>query len=210
MTKRQLPQSVERAIEQFSKLPGIGPKSASRLAFYLLTKSEADVAALGTAIREIRAGLVTCQVCFNIAESNPCPICADPERTAGVILVVEEPLDVVALERAGWEGRYHVLGGVISPIAGIGPNELRVTELMTRIADPATGLTELVLGMDPSLEGEATALYLERELTKLRATHEHLRDLRVTRLARGLPVGSDLEYADELTLTRALEGRREY
>ena len=210
MAKRQLPQSVERAIEQFSKLPGIGPKSASRLAFYLLTKPEADIAALGAAISQIRAGLMTCQVCFNIAESNPCPICADPERTAGVILVVEEPLDVVALERAGWEGRYHVLGGVISPIAGIGPHELRIAELLSRLTDPGMAMTELVLGMDPSLEGEATALYLEREITKLRAEHEQVRTLRVTRLARGLPVGSDLEYADELTLSRALEGRREY
>lgn len=210
MTKRKLPLSVERVIEQFSKLPGIGPKSASRLAFYLLTKPEADIAALGTAISQIRAGLETCQICFNIAESDPCSICAAPDRKMDIILVVEEPLDVVALERAGWEGRYHVLGGVISPIAGIGPNELRVAELMNRLRNVNESISELVLGMDPSLEGEATALYLEREISKFREELPHLKTLRITRLARGLPVGSDLEYADELTLSRALEGRREY
>lgn len=210
MMQRKLPQSIETLIEQLSRLPGIGPKSASRLAFFLLTKPDTDIKRLAESIANLRQNLDTCQVCFNIAETNPCSICTDVERDAATILVVEEPLDVLALERAGWTGRYHVLGGVISPIAGIGPNELRIAELLKRLQDAGQPISELVLGTDPSLEGEATALYLEREIDKLRASHPHLKTLKVTRLARGLPVGSDLEYADELTLSRAIEGRKSY
>lgn len=206
----KLPKSIEQLIEQLSRLPGIGPKTASRLAFFLLTKPEGDLKLLAESIAGLRANLVTCSICFNIAESDPCLICADPERNAATILVVEEPLDVLALERAGWNGRYHVLGGVISPIAGIGPNELRIAELLMRLKKTDSPINELVLGTDPSLEGEATALYIEREVDRLRETQPHLKSLKITRLARGLPVGSDLEYADELTLSRAIEGRKEY
>lgn len=206
----QLPRSIQNLIDQFARLPGIGPKSASRLAFYLLTKPERDVAQLGQAVLDLRANLVRCETCWNIAETNPCPICADQQRTPHLLLVVEEPLDVVALERAHWEGRYHVLGGVISPINGIGPDELRIRELLARLTTDEQPITELVLGMDPSLEGEATALYLQQQIEKLTEHHPRLAKLKITRLARGLPVGSDLEYADELTLQRALEGRKEY
>lgn len=207
---RKLPQSIQNLIEQFSKLPGIGPKSASRLAFYLLTRPEGDTTGLGQAVLNLRASLVTCETCWNIAEANPCIICDDPSRRRDVLLVVEEPLDVVALERAGWDGRYHVLGGVISPINGIGPDQLRIRELFGRLTGEDSGITELVLGTDPSLEGEATSLYVQQQLSRLAVDHTHLKDLKITRLARGLPVGSDLEYADELTLQRALEGRKEY
>lgn len=210
MPQRQLPKSIERVIEQLARLPGIGPKSASRLAFFLLTKPAPDIEALGQAILQIREQLATCRICFNIAESDPCAICTDPERVGDIILAVEEPLDVLALERAGWTGRYHVLGGVISPIAGIGPEQLRIAELLGRLRERANPISELVLGTDPSLEGEATALYLEREIDKLRPDYPQLKKLKLTRLARGLPVGSDLEYADELTLSRAIEGRKEY
>lgn len=208
MVQRKLPRSIQDVIDQFSRLPGIGPKTAGRLAFYLLTKPETDVALLGNALLNLRTNLVTCDVCYNYAEHNPCAICDDANRQASVLLVVEEPLDVVALERAGWSGRYHVLGGVISPINGIGPEQLRVAELMNRLREEM--VTEIVLGTDPSLEGEATALYIQQQIEKLSHQLPELATLKVTRLARGLPVGSDLEYADELTLQRALEGRKEY
>lgn len=206
---RRLPRSIQEVIDRLSSLPGIGPKTAGRLAFYLLTKPERDVQLLGEAFLGLRANLVTCETCWNIAESNPCLICADPSRTGESLLVVEEPLDVVALERAGWAGRYHVLGGAISPINGIGPDQLRVGELIARLRTD-TAITEVVLGTDPSLEGEATALYLQQQIEKLHHEDARFKQLKVTRLARGLPVGGDLEYADELTLQRALEGRKEY
>jgi recombination protein RecR len=210
MSVRRLPQSIQNVIDQLSKLPGIGPKTASRLGFYLLTKPEGDIAALGEAILHIRENLVTCATCFNISENDPCQICSDVNRRRESLLVAEEPLDVLALERAGWDGRYHVLGGVISPINGIGPDQLRVRELLDRLKNEKEGIGELVLGTDPSLEGEATALYLQQQIEKLSHELPHLKQLKITRLARGLPVGSDLEYADELTLQRALEGRKEY
>lgn len=210
MSNRRLPKSIQAVIDQFSRLPGIGPKTASRLAFYLLTKPDSQVAELGQAISQLRQNLTTCETCYTIAESNPCPICGDPERDQTTLLIVEEPLDVLALERAGWNGRYHVLGGVISPINGIGPEQLRVRELLDRLRAIESQISELVLGMDPSLEGEATALYLEQQVEKLTHDQARLKKLKITRLARGLPVGSDLEYADELTLQRALEGRKEY
>ena len=189
MNSRKLPKSIQGVIDQFSKLPGIGPKSASRLAFYLLTRPEQFAVDIGQALLDLRKNLVTCGQCFNVAE---------------------EPLDVLALERAGWDGRYHVLGGVISPINGIGPEQLRVRELFDRLKVTQSPIHELVLGTDPSLEGEATALYLQQQIERLGHDLPHLKDLKITRLARGLPVGSDLEYADELTLARALEGRKEY
>jgi len=208
MVQRRLPKSIQDVIDQLARLPGIGPKTASRLAFYLLTKPETDLAQLGNAVLQLRTNLVTCDICYNYAEANPCSICSDTQRLTDVLLVVEEPLDVVALERAGWTGRYHVLGGVISPINGIGPEQLRVAELIARLRSEA--ITEMVLGTDPSLEGEATALYIQQQIEKLGHQQPDLAKLKITRLARGLPVGSDLEYADELTLQRALEGRKEY
>lgn len=189
---------VARLIEEFNKLPGIGPKTAQRLTFYLLRMPADDARALAAAIVEVKERIGFCSTCFNITESDPCWVCRGA-RDRTMICVVEEPLDVLALERTGaYKGLYHVLHGAISPMEGIGPEELRIRELLGRLAD---GVVEVILATNPNLEGEATAMYLTKLLSPLGP--------RVTRLARGLPVGGDLEYADEITLTRALEGRRE-
>jgi len=191
---------VSRLIEEFSKLPGIGPKTASRLTFYLLRAPEEQARALAEAIQQLKERTVTCSICFNIAEESPCPICRDEGRDRSTICVVEEPLDVLAIERTrGYNGLYHVLHGVISPMDGIGPEDLKIRELLDRLK--ANPVSEVILATNPSLEGEATAMYLLRLIAPL--------GIRVTRLARGLPIGGDLEYADEVTLTRALEGRQE-
>jgi recombination protein RecR len=180
-------------------LPGVGPKSAQRIAFHLLAADPVDVRRLVSALTEVKDKVRFCSVCGNVAEEEQCRICRDPRRDLAVICVVEEPKDVVAIEKTReFHGRYHVLGGAISPIEGVGPDDLRLRELMTRLADGA--VTELILATDPNLEGEATATYLARLVKPM--------DLRVTRLASGLPVGGDLEYADEVTLGRAFEGRR--
>ncbi len=177
----------------------MGPKSAQRIAFHLLQADPVDVRRLADVLIEVKAKVQFCSTCFNVSEDEQCRICRDPRRDPGVLCVVEEYKDVVAIERTReYRGRYHVLGGAISPIDGIGPDQLRVRELMTRLADGA--VTEVILATDPNLEGEATATYLTRMLKVL--------DLRVTRLASGLPVGGDLEYADEVTLGRAFAGRR--
>ena len=190
---------VQDLIDELGRLPGVGPKSAQRIAFHLLQADPVDVRRLADVLIEVKAKVQFCSTCFNVSEDEQCRICRDPRRDPGVLCVVEEYKDVVAIERTReYRGRYHVLGGAISPIDGIGPDQLRVRELMTRLADGA--VTEVILATDPNLEGEATATYLTRMLKVL--------DLRVTRLASGLPVGGDLEYADELTLGRALEGRR--
>ncbi len=195
-----MPEPITRLIEEFSRLPGIGPKTASRLTFYLLRAPAEQSLALAEALEQLKSRTQLCQVCFNITEESPCSICADEDRDRGLICVVEEPLDLWAIERTGsYRGLYHVLHGVISPMEGVGPEELKVRELMVRVQ--AGGVREVILATNPSLEGENTAIYLQRKLTPL--------GVRVTRLARGLPVGGDLEYADEVTLTRALEGRQE-
>ena len=194
------PESVTRLIEEFSRLPGIGPKTASRLTFYLLRAPKEQAEALARAIGELREKTVYCSICFNIAEESPCPICRDEERDRSIICVVEEPLDVLAIERTGeYNGLYHVLHGAISPVEGIGPEDLKIRELLERLRTEP--VREVILATNPSLEGEATAMYLHRQIAPL--------GIKVTRLARGLPVGGDLEYADEVTLARALEGRRE-
>jgi recombination protein RecR len=197
---RSVPRSVERLIEELNRLPGIGPKTASRLTFYLLRSPEGQVQALAKAINELQEMVVTCSVCFNIAEASPCPICADSQRNRNVLCVVEEPLDVLAVERTGqYDGLYHVLHGAISPVDGVGPEDLRIAELVERLR--ASPVEEVILATNPNLEGESTAMYISRQLAPLAVL--------VTRLAHGLPMGGDLEYADEVTLTRALEGRRE-
>lgn len=198
-----IPKSIQLAIDQLGRLPGVGPKTASRLAFYLLNRSESEARLLGEAITNLRLGLVTCQTCYTIAETDPCAICSDHRRDQALLAVVEEPLDVLAMEKAHFDGRYHVLGGAISPIAGIGPEELHLEPLLRRI-EADDSLKEVILATNPTLEGEATAMYIDREAAKLK------RKVKVTRLARGLPIGGDLEYADEMTVTRALEGRKEY
>lgn len=195
-----IPQPVLRLIEAFSRLPGIGPKSASRLTYYLLRSQSDDTTELAEALTELRDRTRFCSVCFNITEENPCPICKSEERDRNVICVVEEPLDVMAIERTReYRGLYHVLHGVISPMDGIGPEDLRIRELIDRV-DAGT-IKEVILATNPSLEGENTAMYIQRKISKSM--------IKITRLARGLPMGGDLEYADEVTLARALEGRRE-
>jgi len=190
---------VQDLIDELGRLPGVGPKSAQRIAFHLLAADPTDVRRLVHVLTEVKDKVRFCKTCGNVAEAEECRICRDPRRDRSVICVVEEPKDVVAIEKTReFRGRYHVLGGAISPIEGIGPEDLRVRELMTRLAD--NEVTELILATDPNLEGEATATYLARLVKPM--------DLRVTRLASGLPVGGDLEYADEVTLGRAFEGRR--
>jgi recombination protein RecR len=196
---------VARLIEEFTKLPGIGPKTAQRLTFFLLRAPAEEAKALAEAILRMKERVTFCSVCYNITETDPCRICAGDERDRSVICVVEEPLDVLALERTGsYEGLYHVLHGAISPVDGIGPDDLRIEGLLRRLQGTggnASPIREVILATNPNLEGEATAMYLARLIAAL--------GVRVTRLARGLPVGGDLEYADEVTLTRALEGRRD-
>ena len=190
---------VQDLIDELGRLPGVGPKSAQRIAFHLLSADPADVRRLAHLLVEVKDKVRFCSICGNVAEETECRICRDPRRDPAVICVVEESKDVQAVERTReFRGRYHVLGGAISPIEGIGPDDLRVKELMTRLADGT--ITELIIATDPNLEGEATATYLARLVKPMGLT--------VTRLASGLPVGGDLEYADEVTLGRAFEGRR--
>jgi len=190
---------VQNLIDELGRLPGVGPKSAQRIAFHLVGTDPADVRRLAAALVEVTERIRFCRVCGNVAEEEECRICRDPRRDPSVICVVEEPKDVAAIEKIReFRGRYHVLGGAISPIDGIGPVDLRTRELMARLSDGS--VTELILATDPNLEGEATATYLARLVKPL--------GLRVTRPASGLPVGGDLEYADEVTLGRAFEGRR--
>jgi recombination protein RecR len=190
---------VQDLIDELGRLPGVGPKSAQRIAFHLLQTDPVDVRRLAQVLVEVKDRVRFCTICANVTEEEQCRICRDPRRDLSVICVVEESKDVVAVERTReFRGRYHVLGGAISPIEGIGPDDLRIRELMPRLADGV--VTEIILATDPNLEGEATATYLTRLLRPM--------GLRVTRLASGLPVGGDLEYADEVTLGRAFEGRR--
>jgi recombination protein RecR len=195
-----LVEPVAKLIDEFSRLPGIGPKTASRLVFYLLRAPEEQAGSLADALRELRERIIFCRVCFNITESDPCAVCTDEGRDRSVLCVVEEPLDVIAIERTrDFHGLYHVLHGTIAPVEGIGPDELRIAELLPRLdADPP--VREVIIATNPNMAGEATAMYIARQLEG--------RDVRVTRLARGLPVGGDLEYADEVTLSRALAGRQ--
>jgi len=195
------PEPVTRLIEQLSRLPGIGPKTASRLTYFLLRAPDEQSLSLAQALQDLKARTRFCSVCFNItdADVDPCAICRDERRDADLLCVVEEPLDVLALERTrGFRGRYHVLHGVISPVEGIGPQDLKIRELLGRLEQHRP--REVIVATNPSLEGESTAMYLQRQLAPL--------GIRVTRLARGLPMGADLEYADEVTLAHALEGRQ--
>jgi recombination protein RecR len=191
--------AIQDLIDELGRLPGVGPKSAQRIAFHVLSADPADVNRLATALRKVKELVRFCTVCFNVAESDECRICRDPRRTGEVLCVVEESKDVVAIERTGeFRGRYHVLGGAINPLEGVGPDNLRIRELMARLAGGT--VRELILATDPNTEGEATATYLALMIKPM--------GIAVTRLASGLPVGGDLEYADEITLGRAFEGRR--
>lgn len=196
-----IPKAVATLIEEFSQLPGIGPRSAERLTFFLLRGDAKIASGLGEAVLELRRNIQFCKICYNLADSSTCVICAHPNRDHSVIAVVEEPLDVVAVEKTGlYQGLYHVLGGVISPIDGIGPSHLQISPLIERIQTQS--VKELILATNPSTEGETTAMYIRQQL-------EHI-PVKLTRLARGLPVGGDLEYADQITLGRALQGRQAF
>lgn len=195
-----IPKVVRELIESFERLPGIGPKSAQRLTYYLLHAPKEEAQRLAESAMALKEKTVLCSVCFNISESDPCEIDIDPNRLRDIIAVVEDPLDVLALEKANFKGLYHVLHGRISPLENIGPEELHIKEILPRLKDGT--VTELFVATNPTMEGEATAMYIDRLIRPL--------GIRVTRIARGLPVGGDLEYADETTLTRAIEGRKEY
>jgi recombination protein RecR len=194
------PEPVARLIEALQRLPGIGPKTAQRLTFFLLKRPADEVRELSESLVAVKSRIVYCRTCFNVTDEDPCRFCADPARDARLLCVVEEPNDLLALERTGeYRGRYHVLLGALSPLDGVGPDDLKVRELLARIE--AGAVVEVILATNPNVEGEATALYLAKLLRPL--------GVRVTRIARGLPVGGDLEYADQVTLSKALEGRRE-
>lgn len=194
-----LARPVANLIELLSRLPGVGPKTASRLTFYLLREPNGLAEALAAALSALESGTVLCEQCFNVAEQSPCPICADPGRDHTLVCVVEEPMDVLAIERTGaYRGAYHVLHGALSPIDGVYPEKLKIAELVERVQ--AAAPREVILATNPSLEGENTAAYIHQQLAGS--------GVQITRLARGLPMGGDLEYADEVTLSRALEGRR--
>ena len=194
------PEPVARLIEAFQRLPGIGPKTAQRLTFYMLKRPPDEVRELGDALLAVKQKITYCRICFNVTDEDPCRICGDPRRDPSVICVVEEPNDLLAMERTGeYRGRYHVLLGALSPLDGIGPDDLKIRELLARLEGHEA--TEIILATNPNVEGEATALYLAKLLRPLA--------VRITRIARGLPVGGDLEYADQVTLSKALEGRRE-
>lgn len=200
MPMNVIPKSIQDLIDELAKLPGVGPKTAQRLTFYLLRGSEDNINHLGNAVLNLKKGIKYCSVCCNFTDDEICRVCRDRDRDGEIICVVSEPLDVVAFEKTGFRGTYHVLGGIISPVEGVGPEDLFIKELIDRLKK--SKVSEIILATNPNLEGETTALYLQRLIQPL--------DIKITRIARGLPVGGDLEYADEVTLTRSIEGRREY
>jgi recombination protein RecR len=209
MTK--LPNSLQRLINELSKLPGVGVKTAQRLAFYLLKKDNIDILSLSSAISELKNGVVFCSVCHNMVETDPCWTCTDVSRDKSILCVVEEPLDALAIDKSGhFKGLFHVLGGVLNPLEGIGADQLKIESLIGRIQNVETSrdlslqIQEIIIATNPSLEGEATAMHLSK-IIKLANSQ-----IKITRIARGLPMGGDLEYADDITLMRAMEGRREY
>lgn len=210
----RIPKVVRALIESFEKLPGIGPKTAQRLTFYLLHVPQEQLESFANALVNLKKNTVLCSVCKNVAEVDPCPICSDRSRDHSIIMVVEQPLDVLALERSGkYKGVYHVLHGAINPLENIGPDEIYIKELTDRIRNGESGIREIILATNPTMEGEATAMYIKRELKSQpssRARVEGKSKVKITRLGVGVPTGADLEYADERTLTEAVEGRREF
>lgn len=200
MSFSQYPDALARLIQEFMRLPGVGPKTAQRLAFHVLRMEERDVLSLATALADAKRKIGRCSVCFNLADSQPCHICQDPKRDRSTLCVVEEANDLIAMERTRtYNGLYHVLEGALSPLEGVGPESLRLPELLKRVKNGT--VKEVILATNPTVEGEATAMYVARLLRPL--------GIKITRIARGVPVGGDLEYADEVTLARALEGRRD-
>ncbi len=197
--------AVTNLVEAFERLPGVGPKTAQRLAYYLLHVPQGELERFATALTSLKTGTKECKICHNIAETDPCDICADSMRDQTTICVVEQPLDVLALERGGgYKGVYHVLHGVIDPLHNIGPDEIKLNELVSRINNQESIIKEIILALNPNMEGEATCMFINSKIKNLNP------NLKVSRLAHGLPVGADIEYADEVTLSRAIEGRRDY
>ncbi|KKQ96553.1 MAG: recombination protein RecR [Candidatus Levybacteria bacterium RIFCSPHIGHO2_02_FULL_39_36] len=223
----RLPKAIERVIESFERLPGIGPKTAQRLGFYLLHVPQSELEDFAQNLSNLKKNTIFCSTCFNIGESDPCWICSDSARDTSLICVVEDSLDLLTIERSGkFRGVYHVLHGVIDPLNSIGPDDIYIPQLISKInpSTPSAGLRtsplrarnqkskiqEIILATNPTMEGEATALYIVRELTSSSNGQNSLNGLKITRIGRGLPIGADIEYADEVTIERALEGRREY
>ncbi len=206
-----LPRSVEKLFEAFEKLPGIGPKTASRLTFYLLHVPQLELDQFSEAVKSLKTSTMICSKCFNVSESDPCIICSSLDRDESLVCIVEQPIDILSIEKTGkYKGVYHVLHGAINPLNNIGPDEIKIAELLERVKK--NKIEEIILATNSNIEGEATAMYIRRELKSQSATLR-LRsgqECKITRLAHGLPMGADIEYADEVTLTRALEGRREY
>lgn len=206
-----LPRPIRKLIESFEKLPGVGPKTAQRLAFYLLHVPQNQLDEFAQSLTGLKKETVLCSCCFNVAEANPCPVCQDERRDKTTVCVVEQPLDVLALEKTSrYQGLYHVLHGAISPLSNIGPDELYISQFINRVKKSlqnGAAIKEVILATNPNMEGEATAMFIKNQLEKLRVSSIQFR---VTRLGQGLPTGGDLEYADEVTLSRALEGRRQY
>lgn len=207
----KIPKTIEKLIESFEKLPGIGPKSAQRLAFYLLFVPQSQLDEFAQNLSNLKKNTVLCKNCFNIGESEICQVCSSPERDKNLICIVEDALDVLAIEKSGkFPGVYHVLHGVIDPLNNIGPDDIYIPQLLSRIKKDSE-IKEIILATNPTMEGEATAMYLTREIQTMgKNGSPHAANIKITRIGRGLPIGADLEYADEITIQRALEGRREY
>ena len=201
----RIPKAIQQVVESFERLPGIGPKSAERLTFYLLHVPQGELDKFANAVQNLKKDTVICSVCFNIGETDPCSICGDSERNQSMICVVEQPLDVIALEKSKkYPGVYHVLNGKIDPLNNIGPDEIRISELSQRVKGEGESIKEIILATNPTMEGEATAMYIAKKLKEL---NPHLK---ISRIGRGLPIGADIEYADPTTLERAMEGRSDY
>jgi recombination protein RecR len=210
-----LAKPIKRLIEAFERLPGVGPKTAARLTFYLLHVPQSELEEFAGALSNLKKETVLCSICLNVAEKDPCPICSDTNRDKSLICVVEQPLDVLALEKAGnYKGVYHVLHGAINPLQNIGPDELHMKELFERAENGRPEIKEVILAMNPNMEGEATAMYIKKQLktenSPASPSEAGRAKLKISRLGQGLPTGGDIEYADEVTLSRAMEGRREY
>lgn len=211
----KIPKAIQNLIEAFERLPGIGPKTAQRLTFYLLHVPQGELDKFASSVQSLKKETVICSSCFSIGESDPCDICADETRDSSTICVVEEPLDIIALEKNGqYKGLYHVLHGKIDPLNNIGPDEIYIKQLLDRIKNNESGIKEIILATNPTMEGEGTAMYIAKQLKivpqiGIPSRGKNLK-LKITRIGRGLPVGADIEYADEVTLQRAMEGRSEY
>lgn len=207
--KMRVAKAIQKLIDSFERLPGIGPKTAQRLTFYLLHVPQKQLDEFSEAVGRLKKNTKTCSLCFNVSETDPCPICSNPARDKTKICIVEQPLDIMAIEKAGfYHGLYHVLHGVINPLDNIGPEELHIHDLLPRLKNDI--IAEIIIATNPTMEGEATAMYIARLTRELKAKNLKLKTLKITRIGRGLPTGADLEYADEITLTKSFEGRREY